>query len=108
MPSSIADALAIQHIAFGKLRMCPPLPRAIQDTAVPVVGVFAETDIRDHRQVGYSDLDHPHCLLDHPAVIEALAAVRILGPWNPEQQNGPDAEAVRRFDLRSDPRDGPL
>ncbi len=65
---------------------------ADQNAAMPMVGVFAGADIRDHQDIRRVPFDGSNRLLHDPIGVVGAAARRILLGWDPKEQHGTDAE----------------
>jgi hypothetical protein len=66
-----------------------------EHATVPVARVLAQTEVRDHDQLGVGLLDRARGELDDPLVIPRAGALLVLAGRQPEQQHGGDAERVR-------------
>ncbi|GIV82293.1 MAG: hypothetical protein KatS3mg051_1647 [Anaerolineae bacterium] len=66
------------------------------DTAVPVIGVFAQAHIGDDQHIGVDVLDGADCLLHDAFAGEILCPLRVLVSGQAEQDHRGD---VQRRDL---------
>ena len=70
--------------------------------AMTVIGIFAHADISDHRQSRNLLFEGTDRFLDYACLGIGVAADRVLGLWNPEQQHRRDAQVPCLFCIRHD------
>ena len=92
--ASMSDRLFRQHRQRGVIVDGLDTGNLVQRTTVTVVGVFAEADIGDHKQLGYGSFDRPYRLLDDALVRHRIAAEPVLDFGNAKQQDATQAELL--------------
>ena len=70
--------LVVEHIAFVQVQMSSRITPAVEQAAVAVVRIFAQTDVGDHDQFGQRPFDGGHGLLDDTGRGEVLQPHRVL------------------------------
>jgi hypothetical protein len=64
---------------------------------MPVVGIFAQTDIRHHHHFGNVPFNRPDRLLNDPVIGKVLQPKRIFLRRDAEQNHGRDSQAESGF-----------
>jgi len=67
----------------------------LNHTAMPVIGVLAQTDVTDQEEIGDGPLHGACRLLDDPLLVVCLRAGRVLGLGQAEQDDPAEPEAAR-------------
>ena len=89
----------VEQVARGQRGLVVRLPGQIDDATVPVVGVLAEAHVRDHQQLGRGVLDRTDRLRHDAVRAVVVAAGRVLGRRDAEQDHGRNAQRGDRLRL---------
>jgi hypothetical protein len=89
------QGLIIEHIAFGQVRARPRAVGAVEQAAMPVISVFAQTHVGNHQHLGHRGLDGLDGLLYDAVGRKVLQTNAVLFRRQPKQQHGRDAQRRR-------------